>query len=214
MPEASSLPVTRHSSLVTQIQFVMRFFLLFLGLLLALAGCRCDEPLMIDLGPIPDSILNQVSYQNGKAYPFRHSGGMVIDFASQRTSHDEYTWCDHCCKYLYKYQLNETILHPDYPVFDFRVVLSSEDTLNYSHVIWIGHSLFYLPGYTNPPVDYGYSDSIQLNEKWFYGVYSMKNSNEPISEKGSIYPDSLYYNFQSGILKIVMTNGEFYQKYE
>ncbi len=178
-------------------------------------GCGCYGPTeIIDLGRIPDSILSQVAYQDGQIYSFTHSGGKVINFMAQRTSHDEFMECERCCDFAYKYQVNETILTPDYPVSKMSIQLSSQDSTYYSHLIGIGRSGFYLtPGIPDLyPSDY--ADSLLINGTWHTGVYSLKNTDSYWVSQDSIRPDSLYYNFSSGIIRIVMTNGEYYQKNE
>ncbi len=192
----------------------MRKFLIIIIFCQFLTGCHCDDAVVIDMGPIPERILSQVPYENGKHYLFQHSGGLIIDFVAERLSRNENSWCERCCQFLYKYQVNETILHPDYPIFDFNILINGQDTLHSSPLVWIGRSMFYLPGNNPPMSDIEYSDSIKLNKKWYYGIYALKNSSDPMFNRDSIYSDSLYYNNKSGIIRIVMTNGESYQVYE
>jgi hypothetical protein len=176
-------------------------------------GCGCYGPTeIIDLGRIPDSILSQVPYQDGQICSFTHSAGKVINFTAQRTSHDEFMECERCCDFAYKYQVNETILTPDYPVSKISIQLNSQDSTHYSHIIGIGRSGFYLtPGIPDLyPSDY--ADSLLLNGTWYTEVFSLKNSDSYWMIQDSIRPDSLYYSFHSGIIKLVMTNGEYYLK--
>jgi len=184
---------------------------LFFGLMY---GCGCDAPEIIDLGRLPDSILAQVPYRDGQEYKFSNSRGKLFNFTAQRESHDEYLECEKCCKIAYKYQVNQTIMTPDYELFDLTIQLSSIDSADYSHFIWVGAYLFYLPknDYTDAGIEY--SDSVQLNNEWFYGVYRIDYPDDPIYISDSIYPSRLYYNFTSGIIHITLNNGEYYQKYE
>lgn len=193
----------------------MRKTLILLILSQLLVNCKCDDPILIDLGPIPGRILSQVPYENGQTYRFKHSGGLVIDFLTSRVSHEEYLWCSRCCdKFSYKYQVNETTLHPDYPVFDFHIQLSGFDTVNYHPCASIGRSIFILPVLNSSSIENGQADSILMGGKWYYGVHAVKNSNEPMFNRDSIYADSLFYNSGSGIIRVVMTNGEYYQRHE
>jgi len=193
----------------------LRYLLVIALLPLLVCSCGCDEPTIIDMGLIPDSILSQVPYQDGQIYPFTHSGGKVISFTAQRTSRDEYLYCDRCCDdYSYRYQVNETVLTPDYPVFPFRIQLNSLDSACYAHMISIGNCSFHLLARNPDAYHFDYADSLQFNGKWYPGVYSLKNTDSYWMIQDSIRPDSLYYNFRSGIIKIVMTNGEYYQKNE
>jgi hypothetical protein len=177
-------------------------------------GCGCDAPEIIDLGRLPDSVLTQVPYQDGQTYKFRNSRGQIFNFTATRTSHDEYLECEKCCKIGYKYQVNQTILTPEYPLFDLTIQLSSIDSADYGHFIWVGAYLFYLPKNDLGDTDIEYSDSLQLNNHWFHGVYQMKYPDDPIYISDSVYPSRLYYNFNSGIIQITLNNGEYYQKNE
>jgi hypothetical protein len=184
---------------------------LFLGLMY---GCGCDDPEIVDLGRLPDSVLTQVPYQDGQTYKFKNSRGQVFNFTATRASHDEYLECEKCCKIAYKFQVNQTILTPEYPLFDLTIQLSSRDPSDYCHDIWVGDYLFKLPKEDLTDTGVEYSDSVQLNKKWFYGVYQMKYPDDPIFISDSIYPGKIYYSFNSGIIQITLNNGEYYQKNE
>jgi hypothetical protein len=178
--------------------------------LLLLASCRCPDPILVDLGSIPDSILARVPYQSGMTYSFKHSGGQVIDFTASRDSKYEQTWCEEwCCDYVYKYQVNTTTLHPDYPVFDLNLQVSNQNIEYPSIFAWFGHSSFYLPLNPDQFHEAGFSDSLLMGGRWFYRVFSTKMM-EGGFPMGSIYADSLYYNLTEGIIRIIMSNGEFY----
>jgi hypothetical protein len=193
----------------------MRYLPVIALLSLLACGCGCYGPSeIIDRGQIPDTILSQVPYQDGHSYPFTHSGGKVINFAAQRTSHDEFLDCERCCEFAYRYQVNETILTPDYPVFKLRIQMNSMDSAYYGHMIWVGNSAFYLYAGNPDSYHFDYADSLQFNGTWYPEVYSLTNTDLSWMIQDSIRPDSLYYNFSSGIIKIVMTNGEYYQKNE
>lgn len=188
--------------------------ILFTILASLLYGCGCDAPDIVDLGRLPDSVLTQVPYQNGQTYTFRNSRGQLFNFSATRASHDEYLECDQCCKIAYKFQVNETIMTPEYPLFDLTVQLSSLDSTDYGHYIWVGAYLFYLPKKDYSEAGIQYVDSIQLNSRWFYDVYQITYPDDPIYVSDSIYPSRLYYNFSSGIIQIKLNNGEYYQKNE
>ncbi len=192
----------------------MKRALIFLLLTLALASCRCDDPILIDNGPIPDSILARVPYQDGQVYQFRHSAGKVISFAAHRASHEEYIDCERCCKYLYKYQGNTTVLVPDYPVFDLTFRISNPDSLRYDFYVWMGNSAFYPPVIPGDSVSAVRYDSLLIHDRWHRDVFRIPNANDYWFNRDSIYADTLYYNFESGILKIVMSNGEYFQIHE
>lgn len=180
------------------------------GLLLLLASCHCPDPILIDLGPVPDSLLATISYQDGITYQFRHSGGLVIDFAASRGSRGEQTWCEEwCCDYVYKYQVNTTLLHSNYPVFDLKLAVSNQN-ISYPFIdIVIGSSSFYLPLNPDEYPEAGFADSLLIDNHLHYNVFRIRMTNSGFPQ-GSIYADSLYYNFTDGIIRIIMSNGELY----
>jgi len=179
-----------------------------------LVSCRCDEPILIDLGPIPEKFLKQVPYEHGKTYQFKHSAGLIINFEASRETRDEYSGCERCCDFDYKYQVNETQLNPDYPVFAFHIQLNGMDTVHCQPSFRIGQSFFYPPWDSGAPSDLQPLDSVRLTGRWYYDVYALKNISDSWFSRDSITADSLYYNFSSGVLRVVMTNGEYYQKHE
>ena len=185
----------------------------FVGLLLivALASCRCEDPEVIDLGPVPDTIMMSVPYRDGGVYSFRHSAGQVIHFNASRESREERTWCEwRCCEYVYKYQVITTSLRPDFPVFDLGMVLSSHNNDYPVLHLWVGRSAYYLPMYSADLGGVLYSDSLLVGDRWYREVYKLPRESMGFSE-GPVYPDTLVYNFSEGILRIMMSNDEYYE---
>ncbi|MFO7616956.1 MAG: hypothetical protein R6V75_06865 [Bacteroidales bacterium] len=180
-------------------------------LLLAVASCRCDPPVVIDLGPVPDSILASVPYQNGMTYSFRHSVGQPILFGASRDSREEQTWCEwRCCEEVYKYQVVTTTLKPDYPVFDLTFVLTSQNNDHPGLYAWIGRSDFYIPLIPDERGWVTCSDSLLIGNRWYRDVLRIGRGNSGFLD-GLIYPDTLYYNFSEVIIRITMSNDEYYE---
>jgi hypothetical protein len=94
---------------------------------------------------------------------------------------------------------------PDYPSFKMEVSLESYDSIRFSHILSVGDSYFNLKGEDF----FTLTDSLQVGDNYFKDVYKIKNRNHESGE--SIYPDSVYYNYSDGFLKIVMSNNEFYE---
>jgi len=188
-------------------------FLMFL-----LYGCRpCDEPVIIDYGKIPDSVLQWIPYQNGQVYRFRHSAGKVINFTADRQSRQELMDCgnhERCCDYLYKYEVNTTVLIPDYPVFKFEISMANMGGEIQSMGAFAGQNSFILPGRWTPFGQYDFADSVLINERYYYHVLKLKSDNYSDFYHYSIFADSMLFNFERGILQIKMSNGEKYSIYE
>jgi len=179
--------------------------------LFVLSACRpCEPPLIIDNGRIPDSILNDVPYQDGHSYKFRHSGGLVIEFASTRQSREEWLRCERCCKYEYKYEVNSTTLIPDYPVFNFGLDISNPDSANFQLTARVGYYYFYIPAYDYPPENVDFTDSVLLDGKIYRNVFKLKSNYGSYYDRDILFADSMYYSYERGIIQIKMSNGEKY----
>jgi len=188
---------------------------LLIIILILLFGCNpCDDSITIDNGKIPEKVLKYVPYQNGQIYKFKHSAGLIIEFTTIRQSRDEYSWCEECCKYNYKYEVNSTTLTPDYPIFDFGFEISNLDTTYYSFIARVGKYQFYIPTSANSSEYYEFADSILINDKLYFDVFKLKSNYGSYYDKDSLFADSLYYNYELGIIKIKMSNGEKYEIYE
>jgi len=180
-------------------------------LLLSLVGCRCDPPVVIDLGPVPDSILASVPYQDGQSYSFRHSAGQAIQYTVRREVREELTWCEwRCCDSVYKYQVVTTTLKPDYPVFDMAFSLSSFSREYPMLDVWIARSSFMVPLFRGDSTWPERADSLLIGDRWFRDVYRLGRYDWGYGS-GTIYADSLFYNFNEGILRILMSNKEYYE---
>ncbi len=191
-------------------KFILILFLIYLS------GCNpCDEPVLIDHGSLPDTILKYVPYQDGKTYRFHHSAGLIIEFTANRQSSKEWARCEECCKYESVYEVNKTRLIPDYPIFDFGFEISNQDTINYFVTARVGKYQFYIPTNTKYTTDYyKFADSILIEKKYYYDVFLLKSNYGSYYDKDSQFVDSMYYSYKLGILQIKMSNGEKYSIYE
>lgn len=175
---------------------------------------RCEEPIIIDRGKISERVLSYVPYQNGQTYRFQHSAGLVIIFDSKRQSRNQKIMCEECCTSIYNYEVNSTTLTPDYPIFDFGVEILNADTANIHFTARVGHYQFYIPTPLNEAKNNGFVDSVLIKDKVYYNVFKLKSNSYNYDKIEKISADSLYYNFQQGILQITMSNGEKYTIYE
>lgn len=191
----------------------MRKILLLL-LPVLLTGCWPCETTLIDNGPLPDSVLKYIPYENGSVYKFKHSNGLVVGYETARETTGERSYCVECCKYEYKYESNHTELKPDYPIFNIQFDIDNQDTAYIQLYASVGKYGFYIP--TNTYDDYMYYekvDSLLVDTAWYYQVYKLKSNYDDYYTPDLIYVDSIYYNFNNGILKIIMSNDESYTIY-
>jgi len=180
-------------------------------MILLLNGCIPCDTVIIENGPLPDSALRFVPYQNGKIYKFRHSKGLVINFDTYRETREEWTHCAECCSYEYHYEVNSTRLTPNYPIFDFYFEISNRDTSYFECYTTIGKYGFYIPT-ADFQLDYFEKvDSLIIDSVTYKDVFKLNSDYGSYYDKDSIYADSLYYNYEYGILKILMSNGESYE---
>lgn len=182
--------------------------------LLLLYGCFPSEPTVVDRGALPDSALKYVPYKNGETYRFVHSNGQEINFKATREKHKEQTSCDCFCEYIYEYEVDNTILVPDYPIFSFNFRIDNLDEASNNCYGTIGKSGLYIPTTEN---DFYYNcekaDSIKINSKYYYQVFKFKQNLNNYADN-EVYIDSVYYNYEKGILKILLSNNENYTLYE
>jgi len=179
-------------------------------LLMLLPSCRPCEPVTIDLGDLPEEALLFVPYQNGQTVSLKHSAGQVIHYAvSRQTKEERFSWTESCVEYVF--EVNSTILTADYPIFNFRFDISNEDTLNYICTAYIGYNSFVIPTFENGYDYFEKADSIVLDTTTYYDVFKLTSYDSNYDNSDSIRPDTLYYNYETGILKITMTNEEYYQ---
>ena len=71
--------------------------------------------------------------------------------------------------------------------------------------------LFYIPT-ADFQLDYFEKvDSLIIDSVTYKDVFKLNSDYGSYYDKDSIYADSLYYNYEYGILKILMSNGESYE---
>ncbi|MBE0662642.1 MAG: hypothetical protein IH597_09255 [Bacteroidales bacterium] len=182
-----------------------------LFLVLLLYGCvPCDDPIVLDNGPLPDSILAMVPYADGNVYSLQHSNGQIINFASTRFSETEVEDCHYCCDHTISYEINSTKLTPDYPVFSIDFWLSNADTIQYGFSCNVGKYFLNIPVHKHQySVFLDYADSIQIGSTYYYDVFRIKPYNHNLYNE-PIKVDSVYYNRTEGIIFIKMSNEEYY----
>jgi hypothetical protein len=178
-----------------------------------LYGCPPCDPIIIDLGPLPASALAFVPYLEGQTYRLKHSGGLVISYTASRETRQEMPDYGRSCDHVYKYEVNSTKLTPDYPVYTFMFEISNPDTSRISCNLYFVHNHFTIAGGYEDLNPDTYADSMLIGDQYFYQVYKIRNSGF-FYDREPIYADSLYYNYEYGILQIKMSNGESFTIYE
>ena len=63
--------------------------------------------------------------------------------------------------------------------------------------------------------NYEMLDSLKVNGRYYHDVFKLKSELvDYYEEEGSIHADTYYYNYENGLLGVVMSNGEKYWLYE
>ena len=187
----------------------MRKSLIFLFIFIIYACPPCDREI-IENGPLPQSALDCVPYQDGEIYKLKYSEDLIINFTAERRTEENWQesrgqWCGPETHY----EENNTVLKADYPLFDIGFEMNNYDTTRiYCHA-YIGNSGYYIP---IPDSQHQVSYSEKFDSMFFDGntykdVYIMTSAS---SNDATSSGDSLYYNYEFGILKYIRSNGETY----
>lgn len=178
--------------------------------MVVLTGCPppCEYSL-IEYGTLSDEAINCSPYVDGQSYSLIHSGGQKLTFFTSRVREMRTEYWDDCTEM--RHESDVTTLTPAYPLFPCYIGIHKTSTTEYDCNIVAGGSNFWFPPSTGTDYGHTYFDSIQFGQNWYREVYKTGNSWWDGNPEGQILADSIYYNTSHGILKILMTNGEFYE---
>jgi hypothetical protein len=181
-------------------------------LAITLSGCPppCESYLKVDNGAIPDSIISLVPYSDGDTVRFRHSMGHIIGYAVERERNFYTEIFDRGACIELTYETDNTLLTPDYPVFSFALNITGFDTTLYVLDIMMGSNYVSIPLNSEYWDNYKITDSVEVQSIFYYDVFKLKASSYWYNSSSEMYLDSLYFNFSSGILKLIMSNNENY----
>ena len=202
----------------------------FGALLLLLTACPRSKTTYVDLGRIPGQYLATVPYRNGDVFRMQHeSDRTVIDFTVSRHRqketgfdymYEKYKPAPNC---VYEYESDITKCTPNYPIFNVEIEFSNrymafeeEGGQNYAKsatIFAVGSAR--LPFIGEDHSNYEMLDSLKVNGRYYHDVFKLKSELvDYYEEEGSIHADTYYYNYENGLLGVVMSNGEKYWLYE
>lgn len=187
------------------------FFILFL--IPFLYACPvCNKPSkIVTVGPIPDSLLRLVPYQDSSVYKLVHSNGYIVSFQTRRKTEEESVFDECACSEIRKYYRNSTIMISDYPAITIQLTIVRFDSITSSFGISIRNNYFETGDFIDKVFSTTTIDSTLINGKYFKDVFVFRNNDSYNNQ--DLFADSLYYNQDKGIIKIFMTNGESYSIY-
>ena len=114
---------------------------------------------------------------------------------------------------LGKLEKSETKLTPDYPIFSVLISIHNAYFPINEFIISIGRDYFkFLYSDLNGLVGQAITDSLLIDNKRYYNVFKLPNLDDYDKSKNLV--DSLYYNVEKGIIKIKLSNGESYTRFE
>lgn len=167
------------------------------------SGCggRCDSITRTNSGELTEQALAMVPYEHGDTIHVIHSNGSLFHFVVSRTSHiDEFS--EEC--FTHTSHQDISILEPSYPLFSPNITIYQQDSLHFNISVYIQKKHAYIiPNEWN-------IDTLHIQSKQYTQVWGLQMVTE-FPESG-IQIDSLYYNVSHGILRITMTNGEWYER--
>lgn len=200
-------------------------------------GCPSHEPECIDLGAIPDQYLATVPYQDGQTFYLQHETDRVlIPFKVMRyrvkdTGDNVYGFNDQYPGYkmkpspsvYFEYEIDITTCKPDYPLFDIDIRFTNAylaDSLYYPNYDPMSpkyatlhcNSLYAsFPFIGEPTSLFTVIDSLEVNGHVYHDVFEFANEGQDLQ---GLYIKTLYYNYEKGVIAIMMSNGEKYLLYE
>ena len=213
---------------------IVSFPILFGAMLVLLTACpQHKEPIYKDLGKIPEQYLATVPYQDGDVFRMQHeSDRVIIDFTVSRHRQKE-TGYDYIFlekykpapNYYYDYEVDNTKCTPNYPIFDVEInfsniyMLYEEEGMAYevekqANLFAVGSA--WIPFFGEDHSNYDVADSLEINGRYYHDVFKLtaENSYYYEEDENAIYAETYYYNYEKGLLGVIMSNGEKYWYYE
>ena len=201
------------------------------AMMVLLTACpQPKEPMYKDLGKIPAQYLATVPYQDGDVFRMQHEGDrVIIDFTVSRHRQKE-TGYDYIYlekykpapNYYYDYEVDITKCTPNYPVFDVEISFSNiymmyeeegmaSEAEKQANLFAVGSAR--IPFYGEDHSHYNVADSLEINGRYYYDVFKL-TADYYYEEGDAIQAETYYYNYEKGLLGVIMSNGEKYWYYE
>ena len=207
---------------------------------LGFTGCPGHEPEYIDLGTIPEQYLATVPYQDGQVFYLQHESDRVLipfkvmRYRTKTQSDDTYNFDNYYNFYVsqektqpapsvyFNYEIDVTTCKPDYPLFDIEIRFSNgymADSVYYQEYhgfhkyaqLACHHMYASIPFIGEPTGQFKVLDSLEVNGRVYHDVFEFPNENMDLE---GICIQTLFYNYEKGVIAIMMSNGEKYMLYE
>lgn len=200
-------------------------------------ACPKNKPVYFDLGRIPEQYQATVPYQNGDLFRMKHeTSKVIIDFEVSRHRLKETnfgngpvptpTRFQPAPTYYYDFEVDQTVCKPKYPIFNINITFSNEFMINEDDApSWLKSANIYSTGSARFPLfgedasGYEILDSLEVNGHCYHDVFKLESSYTPYYDYSDemveqIHVETFFYNYENGIIGILMSNGEKYWLYE
>jgi hypothetical protein len=180
----------------------MKISLIYMIVLSLMIGC-CPKSVETDRFFLSDTVINTIPYESGNQVGFVHSTGFEFDLLVVKDITEfRRTESDHCGDNYIAYQIREVILQSDIPGLNIVMTVYPAE-INYpSFEIQINRTYFHLLTRDNPDFEI-----LEIEQQTYNDVFVMEDL---FADKNIITPERIYYNKNSGIIQIQMTNNETY----
>ncbi|HSV76603.1 MAG TPA: hypothetical protein VLH37_06175 [Bacteroidales bacterium] len=181
--------------------------------LLFLTSCppytQCDEP-EVRSELVPDSIIDMFPHHGVNSLRYLHSGGHIISFRIETDTIHDVHWFDKCNQTKESYFVAE--FTPNHPAIRMGLSIRSwSDKLFPFRIIIGSRSAEFVVGRPDN-LQALRTDSMHLNGLLWRDVMRVRLTSDSFfaPTAGAVYPDSLYFSFEHGIIRVIMTNNETY----
>ena len=163
-------------------------------------------------GEIPDSIINLVPYENGEVVNFLNADGKILTYHVVRESKQlTEQIVEECYVSSTTYAVDETNLVSDSANCPIEFAITNRVEFDF-YAVKIKNTDF-----TIPATEYYYQlahvvDSMTINNVVYYNVLKETPFYFESQNADSLNADTLFYNYEFGILEIDFENGERFQR--
>ena len=211
------------------------FLLTAIVAVIGFTGCPEYDPDYIDLGTIPEHYLATVPYEDGQTFYLQHESDRVLipfkvtRFRTKSQGDNANGFDEYFVKYkptpsaFFFYEVDVTTCKPDYPLFDIDIRFSNAymvDSVYYhdqydkrpKYAQLTCHHLYAsIPFIGETTEQFKVLDTLVVNNQIYHDVFEFTNEGMDLED---IYVQTLYYNYDKGVIAIFMSNGEKYLLYE
>lgn len=188
-------------------------FLMLIQIILVGCDFHCKEVLFDTYqDKIPDSVLNYLPYKNGDVVDFINSDDIIISYQVTRETKIGIEYLnDECSVERMHYEQNQTDLNSVDSKFDIRLIVSNYIPIN-TYLLEISHHNFRIPVSENSQEYADVVDSMLINNVLYYNVFIREREAIIPYYIDSVQADTIFYNYEFGILEIDFTDGETYRR--